>query len=165
MLIKVSFAGAFITMLAAVSSIGAPGFDWDRLPAVIGTAATCAGWISLVAYANRPKRKAPSAGRNREGACKKCDRGQYSIKYCRKEVRMKDKKIVTTERELQAASYLAGQFVAETEGGRNKEKYMEFAAKINGVLMALLGERAADRELKECMEAFAEARAQKGNHD
>lgn len=67
-LIKISFAGAFITMLAAVSSIGSPEFAWDRLPAVIGTTAACAGWISLVAYANRPKRKTPSAGQSKEGA-------------------------------------------------------------------------------------------------
>lgn len=69
-LIKISFAGAFITMLAAVSSIGSPKFTWDRLPAVIGIAAACVGWISLVAYANRTTKKAPSAWQGKEGAKK-----------------------------------------------------------------------------------------------
>lgn len=68
MLIKASVACAFIGMLAAVSSIGSPAFTWDKLPAVIGITAACAGWISLVAYANRPKKKAPSAEQNGECA-------------------------------------------------------------------------------------------------
>lgn len=69
-LIKASVACAFIGMLAAVSSIGSPEFTWDRLPAVIGVAAACAGWISLVAYANRITKKAPSAWQGKEDAKK-----------------------------------------------------------------------------------------------
>ena len=70
MLIKASVACAFIGMLAAVSSIGSPAFTWDKLPAVIGITAACAGWLSLVAYANRPQEKAPHAGQSKEGAKK-----------------------------------------------------------------------------------------------
>ena len=68
LLIKASAACAFIGMLAAPGTIVSPGFIWDELPAVIGITAACAGWLSLVAYANRPKRKTPSAGQSKEGA-------------------------------------------------------------------------------------------------
>lgn len=69
LLIKTSAACAFLGMLAAPETIVSPGFTWDRLPAVIGITAACAGWISLVAYANRPK-KAPHAGQSKRDAKK-----------------------------------------------------------------------------------------------
>ena len=68
LLIKTSAACAFFGMLAAPGTIVSPGFTWDELPAVIGITAACAGWLSLVAYANRPKKKAPSAEQNGECA-------------------------------------------------------------------------------------------------
>lgn len=67
-LIRLSAAGAFIALLAAGSSIGSPGFIWDELPALIGIMAGSGIWLSLVGYANRPKRKAPSADQSKEGA-------------------------------------------------------------------------------------------------
>lgn len=70
LLIKTSAACAFIGMLAAPGTIVSPGFTWDELPAVIGITAACAGWLSLVAYANRPQKKAPHAGQSKEGAKK-----------------------------------------------------------------------------------------------
>ena len=70
LLIKTSAACAFFGMLAAPGTIVSPGFTWDELPAVIGITAACAGWLSLVAYANRPQKKAPHAGQSKEGAKK-----------------------------------------------------------------------------------------------
>ena len=69
-LIRLSAACAFIGMLAAPGTIVSPGFTWDELPAVIGITAACAGWLSLVAYANRPQKKAPHASQSKEGAKK-----------------------------------------------------------------------------------------------
>lgn len=68
MLIRLSTAGAFITLLAAGSTIGSPDFTWDELPALIGLMAGSGIWLGLVAYANRPERKAPSAGQGKKGA-------------------------------------------------------------------------------------------------
>lgn len=70
MLIRLSAAGAFIALLAAGSTIGSPDFIWDELPALIGIMAGSGIWIGLVAYANQPKRKAPSADQSKEGAKK-----------------------------------------------------------------------------------------------
>ena len=70
MLIRLSAAGAFITLLAAGSTIGSPDFTWHKLPALIGIMAGSGIWLGLVAYANRPKRKAPSADQSKEGAKK-----------------------------------------------------------------------------------------------
>ena len=67
-LIRLSAAGAFIALLAAGSTLGSPDFTWDRLPVLIGIMAGSGIWLGLVAYANRPKRKAPSAGQSKEGA-------------------------------------------------------------------------------------------------
>ena len=71
MMIRLSAAGAFIALLAAGSTIGSQDFTWDELPALIGIMAGSGIWIGLVAYANQPKRKAPSADQSKEGACKK----------------------------------------------------------------------------------------------
>ena len=57
MLIRLSAAGAFITLLAAGSTIGSPDFTWHKLPALIGIMAGSGIWLSLVGYANQPKRK------------------------------------------------------------------------------------------------------------
>ena len=70
MLIRLSAAGAFIALLAAGSTIGSPDVIWDELPALIGIMAGSGIWIGLVAYANQPKRKAPSADQSKEGAKK-----------------------------------------------------------------------------------------------
>lgn len=67
-MIRLSAAGAFIALLAAGSTLGSPDFTWDRLPVLIGIMAGSGIWLGLVAYANRPKRKAPSAGQSKEGA-------------------------------------------------------------------------------------------------
>ena len=67
-LIKLSAAGAFITLLAAGSTLGSPGFTWDELPALIGIMAGSGIWLGLVTYANRPTKKEPSAGQSKEGA-------------------------------------------------------------------------------------------------
>ena len=69
-LIRLSAAGAFLTLLAAGSTLGSPDFTWDRLPVLIGIMAGSGTWLSLVGYANRPKRKAPSADQSKEGAKK-----------------------------------------------------------------------------------------------
>lgn len=69
-MIKLSAAGAFIALLAAGSTIGSPDFTWDKLPALIGIMSGSGIWLGLVAYANRPKRKAPSADQSKEGAKK-----------------------------------------------------------------------------------------------
>lgn len=69
-LIRLSAAGAFITLLTAGSSIGSPGFTWDELPTLIGIMAGSGIWLGLVAYANRPTKKEPSAGQSKEGAKK-----------------------------------------------------------------------------------------------
>ena len=68
MLIGLSAAGAFITLLAAGSTIGSLDFTWDELPALIGIMAGSGIWLSLVGYANRPKRKTPSADQSKKGA-------------------------------------------------------------------------------------------------
>ena len=70
-LIGWSVAGAFVAFIGAASTIGSPDFTWHKLPALIGIMAGSGIWIGLVAYANQPKRKAPSADQSKEGACKK----------------------------------------------------------------------------------------------
>lgn len=70
MLIGLSTAGALITLLAAGSSLGSLDFTWDELPALIGIMAGSGTWLGLVAYANRPTKKEPSASQSKEGAKK-----------------------------------------------------------------------------------------------
>lgn len=69
-LIGWSVAGAFVAFIGAASTIGSPDFTWHKLPALIGIMAGSGIWLGLVAYANRPKRKAPSADQSKEGAKK-----------------------------------------------------------------------------------------------
>lgn len=56
-LIGWSVAGAFVAFIGAASTIGSPDFTWGRLPALAGIMAGSGIWLSLVGYANRPKRK------------------------------------------------------------------------------------------------------------
>lgn len=67
-LIGWSVAGAFVAFVGAASTIGYPGFTWDRLPVLIVIMAGSGTWLSLVGYANQPKRKAPPADQSKEGA-------------------------------------------------------------------------------------------------
>ncbi len=91
-LIRLSAAGAFITLLAAGSSLGSPDFIWDELPALIGIMAGSGIWLSLVGYANRPKRKAPSADQSKEGVCKNVIKSSISQNTAERKSKWKTKR-------------------------------------------------------------------------
>lgn len=95
-----------------------------------------------------PKEKHPPPTKAKRVHAKKCDQNQYITKYCGKEVRMKDTKIITTEMELHNAASYAAVILCDDEEFKDTddEQLMRFAA---AVMVMVCGHLTGEREFSQ----------------